>query len=149
MNNAAADGCSFLSLEQEKFMAKTIATLVGVVFILVGAVGFVSHNPLELGAHLGTVHNVVHLVSGVVSLYIGTKGSLSAARIFCLLFGLVYGALGAVGFVAGQGEGKMLNLPGPLELGTMDHIIHVAIGVLFLAGGLMTKSESAQPASSD
>lgn len=123
-------------------MAKTIATLLGLVFILVGAVGFFAHD--LLGAHLGTVHNVVHLVSGVVSLYIGTKGSLSAARMFCIVFGLVYAALGAVGFVAGEGDGKMLSLPGPLELGTMDHIIHVALGVLFLAGGLMTKSESAQ-----
>lgn len=128
-------------------MAKTIATLVGVVFILVGVVGFISHD--FLGTHLGPVHNVVHLVSGAVSLYLGTKGSLSSARIFCLLFGVVYGALGAVGFVAGQGEGKMLNLPGPLELGTMDHAIHVLIGVLYIAGGLLTKSESAQTASGD
>ncbi|MEW6208143.1 MAG: DUF4383 domain-containing protein [Acidobacteriota bacterium] len=128
-------------------MAKTVATILGVVFIAVGGVGFISHD--LLGAHLGTVHNVVHLVSGAVSLYFGTKGSLSSARMFCLLFGVVYAALGVVGFVAGEGEGKMLNLPGSLELGTIDHAIHVAIGVLFLAGGLLTKTESAQPESGD
>ncbi|HEY7545475.1 MAG TPA: DUF4383 domain-containing protein [Blastocatellia bacterium] len=128
-------------------MAKTVATLIGVVFILVGAVGFASHD--LLGAHLGTVHNVVHLVSGVVSLFIGLKGSLSAARMFCIVFGLVYAGLGVVGYVAGTGEEKMLELPGPLTLGTVDHIIHIAIGVLYLAGGLMTKAGSVQTASGD
>jgi len=55
-------------------MAKTVAKLVGVVFIAVGIVGF--FEPNLLGAHLGKTHNVVHLASGVVSLYLGLKGSL-------------------------------------------------------------------------
>jgi hypothetical protein len=80
-------------------MAKTVATVVGVVFIAVGIVGFFSPN--ILGAHLGKVHNAVHLASGAISLYLGTKGSLSAARQFCIIFGLVYGLLGVVGFLVG------------------------------------------------
>ena len=62
----------------EKLMAKTIAKLVGAVFILVGIVGF--FDPHLLGAHLGKAHNVVHLVSGALSLYLGLKGSMSAAK---------------------------------------------------------------------
>ena len=121
-------------------MAKTIATLVGVVFILVGICGFLK--PDLLNAHLGTLHNVVHLVSGAVSLYFGTKGTLAQARTFCLVFGIVYGLLGIVGLFAGSGADKMLNLPGGLMLGTMDHYIHIAIGVLFLIGGFMTKTSA-------
>src|SRR5436190_4266967 len=113
-------------------MAKTIASLVGVVFILVGIVGFVQ--PHLLGAHLGTVHNVIHLVSGAVSLYFGTKGTLGQARTFCIAFGLVYGLLGVVGLVVGE-----LNLPG-LMLGRVDHYIHVLIAVLYLIGGFTTKA---------
>lgn len=127
-------------------MAKTIATVLGAVFILVGIVGFISHD--FLGTHLGTVHNVVHLVSGAVSLYIGMKGTLSSARTFCIVFGAVYGLLGVVGFVAGQGGDRMLSV-GPLDLGTMDHAVHVLLGVVYLAGGFLTKAETVQAASGD
>jgi len=124
-------------------MAKTVATLLGVVFILVGIVGFVSPN--LLGAHLGKLHNVVHLVSGAISLYMGTKGSLSGARNFCIIFGLIYGLLGVVGYFVGTGPDHMLELP-RLMLGTRDHIIHIALGVLYLIGGFGTKSGSAAAA---
>src|SRR5256885_13542747 len=123
-------------------MAKTVATLVGVVFILVGICGFVKHD--LLGAHLSTVHNVIHLVSGAVSLYFGVKGTLSQARAFCLVFGIVYGLLGVVGLFAGTGDDKMLNLPADLMLGKMDHYIHILIGILYLLGGLATKASAAR-----
>jgi len=124
-------------------MAKTVATLVGVVFILVGIVGFIEPN--LLGAHLGKAHNGIHLVSGAVSLYFGTKGSLGAARQFCIIFGLVYGLLGVVGYFVGTGPHHMLELP-KLILGTRDHIIHIAIGLLYLIGGFTTKSGAASSA---
>ena len=119
-------------------MAKQVATLVGVVFILVGIVGFLKHD--LLGAHLSAAHNVVHLVSGAVSLYFASKG-LAQARLFCLVFGVVYGLLGVVGMIAGSGPDKLLNLPS-LTLGTYDHYIHIAIGVLYLIGGLATKPKA-------
>ena len=123
-------------------MAKTVATLVGVVFILVGICGFIK--PDLLGAHLSTVHNVIHLVSGAVSLYFGVKGTLSQARAFCLVFGIVYGLLGVVGLFAGVGDDKMLKLPADLMLGKMDHYIHILIGILYLLGGLATKASAAR-----
>lgn len=121
-------------------MAKQVATVVGVVFILVGIVGFFSHD--LLGAHLNTAHNVVHLVSGAISLYLGMKGSLSAARQFCIIFGIVYGLLGVAGYFLGTGAEHMLDL-NVLMLGTRDHIIHILIGVLYLIGGFGTKSTAA------
>lgn len=123
-------------------MAKTIALIMGIVFILVGLVGFVSHN--FLGTHLSTAHNLIHLISGAVSLYLGLRGSLSAARLFCLVFGGVYLLLGVVGFLLGTGAERMLALiPGTLELGTMDHIIHVLIGIVYLIGGFLTRAAAA------
>jgi hypothetical protein len=120
-------------------MAKTICTFLGVVFILVGLVGFAKHD--LLGAHLSAAHNVVHLVSGALALYLGLKGSLSAAKMFCIIFGAVYLLLGICGFLLGTGPDKMLAVaPGTLEFGTMDHIIHVALGIIFLIGGFITKS---------
>ncbi len=122
-------------------MAKTVATVVGVVFIIVGIAGF--FNDHLLGAHLGKTHNVVHLGSGVVSLYLGLKGSIGAARTFCFVFGIVYGLLGAAGFVVGAGPDHLLAITGHLNLRTTDHIIHIAIGVLYLIGGVTTKSGGA------
>jgi len=121
-------------------MAKTIAMIIGVVFILVGLVGFVSHN--FLGTHLSLAHNLIHLISGAVSLYLGLQGSLSAARLFCFIFGAVYLLLGVVGFLLGTGAERMFTLiPGSLELGTMDHIVHVLFGAVYLIGGALTRAD--------
>lgn len=113
-------------------MAKTVAKILGVVLLLVGVLGF-THVLDPLGAHLNPAHNLVHIVSGVLSLYFGFAGSLSAAKTFCLVFGLVYLLLGVVGLAMGT-----LTV-GPLVFGQVDHGIHLLVGVIYLAGGLFTK----------
>jgi hypothetical protein len=117
-------------------MAKTVCKIMGVLFLLVGVIGFAAPN--LLGAHLSPAHNVVHIVSGAIALYLGFAGSLSAAKTFCLVFGVVYLALGILGMALGTGEGRMWML-GPLHFGQSDHGIHVLLGIIFLAGGLFTK----------
>jgi hypothetical protein len=133
-------------------MAKTICKLLGVVFLLVGVAGFAKMD--LLGTHLSLVHNAVHIVSGIIALYLGFAGSLSGAKTFCLVFGVVYLLLGVCGFVLGKEEASTMAgmtamdknmwvvLKGQLELGRMDHIVHLLLGVVFIAGGLMTKSET-------
>lgn len=117
-------------------MAKTVAKIMGVVLLLVGILGFT--RVLDpLGANIGpghTAHNMVHLVSGVIALYFGFAGTLGGAKTFCTVFGLVYLLLG----IAGLGMGD-LNI-GPLMLGKVDHGIHLIVGALFLAGGLITRN---------
>lgn len=117
-------------------MAKTICKILGVVFLLVGVVGFANQG--LLGAHLTPPHNVVHILSGVVALYFGFAGSLSGAKIFCLVFGVVYLALGVLGLALGTPPDRMWMV-GPLHFGQADHGIHVLLGIVFLAGGLFTK----------
>ena len=120
-------------------MAKTICKILGVVFLLVGVAGFAKHD--LLGAHLGPAHNVVHIVSGVIALYFGFAGSLSAAKAFCLIFGVVYLALGILGFAFGTGTDRLWHvLDDTLMFGTSDHGIHCLLGIIFLAGGLFTKN---------
>lgn len=135
-------------------MAKTIATIMGIVFILIGLVGFISDN--FMGTHLSMTHNLIHLISGAVALYLGLKGSLSAARLFCLAFGAVYLLLGLAGFLFNSGtttglpanltdggtNTHMLHvLPGALELGIVDHLLHVLLGLIFLVGGFLTRAD--------
>ena len=128
-------------------MTKTILNIMGTIFLVVGIAGFVA--PGFLGTHLSLAHNAVHLISGAIALYMGFAGSASAARTFCLVFGAVYLLLGVVGFVMGapgasaiagmtMEDSKLWKvLPGTLELGRMDHIVHCLLGVVFLAGGLL------------
>src|SRR6476646_4699945 len=117
-------------------MAKTICKILGVIFILVGIAGFAKSD--LLGAHLEPAHNIVHIVSGALALYFGFAGSLSGAKTFSLVFGVVYLALGILGMAMGTGAMRLWTL-GPLHLGTADHGIHILLGVLFLVGGLFTK----------
>jgi hypothetical protein len=128
-------------------MAKTIATILGVVLLLVGIVGFFvgpagPHMPNFLGTHLTTSHNLVHILTGAISLYFGLATSLSAARMFDIVFGVIYGLLGVVGFLLGSGDDRMFEaLSGlGLHLGTMDHVVHILLGVVYLIGGLLTKA---------
>ncbi len=120
-------------------MANKVATILGIGFLLVGVLGFVKPDPL--GAHFTLAHNIIHLVTGAVSLWLGLKGSASAAKTFCVVFGAVYLLLGIAGFAAGTGEHRLLTLlPGQLEFGTTDHAIHVLLGAIYLVGGLATKA---------
>jgi hypothetical protein len=118
-------------------MAKTVCKVLGVVFLLVGAAGFAA--PTLLGAHFTPAHNAVHILSGVIALYFGFAGSLSGAKAFSLVFGVVYLALGILGMAMGTGAEHIWNV-GPLMFGQVDHGIHILLGVVFLAGGLFTKT---------
>jgi len=132
---------NLLQRRKTQIMAKTICKILGVIFLLVGIVGFAA--PTLLGAHLTPPHNLVHIVSGIVALYFGFAGSLSGAKGFCLLFGVVYLALGFLGmFVLGDAAMNRMWQVGPLVLGQVDHLIHILLGAIFLAGGLFTKNTS-------
>jgi hypothetical protein len=116
-------------------VARTICRIFGVAFVLAGLGGFAMPN--LLGFHLTTIHNVVHLATGVVALYLGFAGSAGAVRTFCLVFGAVYLALGVLGFVA---PGVVATVIGhPLveqdEL-TPDNVFHTVVGAVFLLAGL-------------
>lgn len=118
--------------------AKKIATGLGIVLIAVGLLGFAV--PSVMGMHLSVAHNIVHLVSGALALYFGLKGTPAGARNFCILFGAVYALLGVVGFVAGTGSDRMFTvIPNQLMLGTVDHVVHLVLGAVFLIAGLYKK----------
>lgn len=67
-------------------MAQMFAKVLGVVFILLGIVGFIL--PMEGLFHLTTVHNIVHLVSGIVA--IAMSGTMARAALYAKVFGAVY-----------------------------------------------------------
>lgn len=135
-------------------MANTVAAIMGVLFILLGLSGFFLNN--LLGTHLSLTHNLIHLISGVASVYFGVKGSRYAAKLFCLVFGVSYLSLAVVGYwfgynhmetylpnsVADHGYNQNMFhvIPGVFELGTMDHLVHLLIGAVYIIGGALTRT---------
>jgi hypothetical protein len=117
-------------------MAQTACKVLGLAFLVAGLVGFVQ--PHFLGFHLTLIHNVIHLATAAVALYLGFAGTPSGARTFCLAFGAVYALLGVVGFVAPGLVATVLGHPGPVSAGDLmpDNLFHVAAGGAFLVAGL-------------
>ncbi len=132
-------------------MAKKVCTLLGIVFILVGFIGFLPFARNLFGAHLSAAHNLIHLISGAIALYLGLKGTVSAAKTFCLVFGAVYLLLGVVGFLLGNPERmrELTIIDNRLILGTVDHIIHIALGAIFLIGALLTSGGGGSASAAD
>jgi hypothetical protein len=79
---------------------KTLAVIIGAVFIAVGLLGF-SSNPIigsEEGSifHSDAVHNIVHLISGTLFLIFAGTARTAA---FMKIFGAVYFLLGVLGLI--------------------------------------------------
>ena len=119
-------------------MVKTAAVLFGVVFLLVGILGFVpavTKDQMLLGIfHVNAAHNCVHLLSGVVALIAGMT-SVGASRMYFRIFGLVYGLVAVMGFFVG--DGMLLGL---ISNNTADTWLHVGIAAVSLILGFMPAS---------
>jgi hypothetical protein len=85
----------------------------------------------------------------VVALY----GVLAGARSFCFVFGMFYGLLGMLGFIAGRTMALLIPgvevavtdshllaiIPDTLILSTNDHVLHIVLSLVFLLAGLLLK----------
>ena len=118
-------------------MARTLCKLLGVVLLIVGLVGFPM--PTLLGMHLTPIHNLVHLLTAAIALYLGFAGSPEGARTFCKVFGTIYLLLGILGFAAPNIVAMIIGHPGPVTAGdlTPDNAVHLLLGIVFLAVGVM------------
>jgi hypothetical protein len=122
----------------DRDMKKNIVTFLGIILVAVGVMG--SFSPHLFGMHLTAFHNFVHIFSGVLAIYFGTKGTPRAARNFCFAFGTVYGLLAVAGFVGGHADSRMLTvIPGHFELGIADHVVHIVVAAAFLYLGVVIK----------
>ena len=118
---------------------KTAAIIIGLAFIAVGILGFVSNPIVGSSAdaifHTDQTHNIVHLVSGALFLLIAIA-SPGSAGVFLKLFGIVYLALGIYGAVT-MGAEESKKLLGFLHVNKADNYLHIGLGaVIFLAGFL-------------
>ena len=66
-------------------MSRTLCRLFGVAFVLAGLAGFA--DPRMFGLHLTAIHDLIHVFSGLVLLYVGFAGSEDTVRGAMLTFG--------------------------------------------------------------
>ena len=129
---------------------RAFALVGGVVFTVLGVVGFLLTATMQVGEVFGVfdvdlVHNLILLISGIMLLV-----SVLAARprTFILAFGIFYTLLGLAGLLpAFYFPGSAYGTDSSLFLGLMhdnaaDHILHLVAGLLaLLVAVLPTSSE--------
>lgn len=127
-------------------MAKTIALLFGLIYTIVGILGFVPSlggtfaisPPTTLLYYfpVNVLHNIVHLVIGIAGLVMSRTEASGAS--FCKIFGTLLIIIGLVGFVwPANLDASLLPLRGN------DVWLHLGSGVVLLIFGLASKPASA------
>lgn len=137
-------------LTNPRTLTQKVCIGMGIVFVLAGLGGIIM--PGMFGLHLSLAHNIVHLASGALALWCGYADDPKKSYNFCIGFGLVYGLLGLAGFVFGEpgypgvghmeaDENLMRLIPNAFELGTADHLLHIALGAVFLLSAYAWKKK--------
>lgn len=105
-------------------MVRQAALLFGIVLTLIGLLGFVpalAPDDKLLGIfEVDTLHNLVHLASGLVALGAWVAGS-GAAKLYFQAFGIVYGLVAVIGFIQGD------TVLGLILVNLADNLLHVLI----------------------
>lgn len=117
-------------------MVKSVGKLFGVVLLLLGVVGFllVSQSPLLGILNIDVLENIVHLATGAAFAYVGfAMRDNGGARMVVGALGIVYVAVGVIGFVAPTLLGLLQH---PYTI--VDNIIHLALGAVGLYVGFMS-----------
>jgi|SRR6185503_4627369 len=125
-------------------MTQKLVMWFGVILTLVGVLGFIPGVTNDDGKLLGifavdTLHNVIHLASGILGIFAARMGA-SQAAMFAKIFGLVYALVTIVGFVQGD------TVVGLFGVNMADNVLHLLVAVIFLYAGFSNKGGSA-PAS--
>lgn len=125
-------------------MARTVALIFGIVYTLVGILGFIpaiggsftQNETVLLGiAPVNLVHNIVHLVIGLLGLSVA--GDTDRAIAYCKWVGLLLIALGVLGFFQANGFGIV-------PLGPQDTWIHLISGAILAIVGFMPSRAAAR-----
>ncbi|MBC7371867.1 MAG: hypothetical protein H7326_09890 [Bdellovibrionaceae bacterium] len=118
----------------------------GFALIAIAVVGFAA--PVIWEFHFGYIHNLINLVAGVATLWVGLTRVGPVARSFSLCMGTAYLLFGILGFVFGmnvivngavEARYYMTWVPGSAEFGRWDHYLHALCGAILLAGGILSR----------
>ncbi len=108
-------------------MVKSVTWILGIVLLIIGILGFILPSPLLGLFDVNTTHNIIHILSGIVGL-IAVSSSESYARLYLIVFGIVYGLVAILGFMSG-------DVLGLFTANTADNYLHAAIAIVCLGVG--------------
>jgi hypothetical protein len=120
-------------------MAKTLAIIFGVVFVLVGILGFIQNPIVGMDGIFVTnhAHDLVHLLFGVILLVVAFVAA-ARAGLWMIILGVIYLVLAVVGFVMVPHGG---NLLGFVATNDADHWLHIVLGVVLIVLGIVAKGK--------
>lgn len=123
-------------------MAKTLAMILGIVFVLVGILGFVTDGELVGLFHTDAVHDAIHLLIGLVLIGVAAANGNSAGAL--KIIGIIYVLLAVVGFiqVGTEGMGKLLGLA---EFNAADNYLHLVLGIVLWVAGKASSNTAMAP----
>ena len=137
----ASDLVVLLILNTLCMSAKKLSLAFGVIFIAVGLLGYFNNPIIGLAEnaifHADGMHNIVHIVSGVLFLLVALAAPASSRR-FLILFGIVYLLVGVIGFIS-MGTTGMGQVLGFLHVNGADNYLHVGLGLIILVCGLASR----------
>lgn len=105
-------------------MVSLFVFVFGVIFVLVGLLGFVMNPVLGL-FEVNTLHNFVHILSGAILIF-GSMYGVKYAKRSALTVGFIYGLVTVLGFVMlGFGTDGMTELLGLIHINGIDNYLHL------------------------
>jgi hypothetical protein len=115
--------------------AKTAAMVLGIVFVIVGALGFfpnpiVGQNGIFMTNHM---HDWVHVGSGIV-LLLGAYSPLGSSMALRVV-GIIYAIVAVLGFVMG-------DMVFGIAMNMADHWLHVVLAIVILYAGFGLPDDS-------
>jgi hypothetical protein len=109
---------------------KTAYLVMGALLLIAGILGFFQ-NPLLGLFVVDTLHNLIHVGSGIVTAAVAFRG-IAAMRTWGKLFGLFYLVVAIIGAVVPGGD-----VLGLLHLNIADNLLHLALALFFLYYALL------------
>lgn len=107
--------------------ADVIATMLGIVFLAVGVLGFIPNPIVSDGGyfHVNAAHNFAHLATGAILVASRFYGApVTTIRVIAI----VYTVLAVLGFIAPDAA----SLGGLVAMNHADHWLHAALAVVLL-----------------
>ena len=125
-------------------MLRKVALIFGIVFLLIGILGFVTPGGMSMEADpapgmilglfgVNLLHNIVHLLFGVWGIV--ASRSWSSAKAYAQIGGVIYIVLAVLGFV-------IPTTFGLIPIGGNDIWLHAALGLVLAGVGFTAKPET-------
>jgi hypothetical protein len=109
---------------------KNLMYIIGVVFVLLGVVGFFQ-DPILGFLDVDTMLNLVYLVTGILAIVFTMQGD-QQGRKFFMIFGIIFALITILGFITGEGN----EILGLLTVTSANNYFHLVVTVVFLILGL-------------